>query len=205
MREFHQANPVKNICFPDMQGFTLTELTATIAIVAIMIALAVPSFNDSIERRRLRGAAEAVEADIQFARMEAIKESVSVRMDIKVQSTSAAWCSGMSLTSCDCQATPPSSCQIGGVEKTINGANYKNVQIAGTSPLGGAAIYDPRRGTVTWGDGTTNVEQSVDLYSNRYYVSVKLTTLGRVRICNPSTRPSGAPSTAIAFTGYPSC
>jgi type IV fimbrial biogenesis protein FimT len=56
-------------------GFTLIELMITLVILAIVITVGVPSFNDFIASQRVRTAASDVMADMAFARAEAIKES----------------------------------------------------------------------------------------------------------------------------------
>jgi prepilin-type N-terminal cleavage/methylation domain-containing protein len=56
-------------------GFTLIELMITIVIVAIVITVGVPSFNDFIASQRERTAASDLASDMAFARAEAIKES----------------------------------------------------------------------------------------------------------------------------------
>lgn len=55
------------------RGFTAIELMVVVAIVAILTALAAPSFAPLIERWRVRSAAEELSATIYFARSEAIK------------------------------------------------------------------------------------------------------------------------------------
>jgi type IV fimbrial biogenesis protein FimT len=57
------------------RGFTLIELMITIVIVAIVITVGVPSFNDFIASQRVRAAASDIMSDLAFARAEAIKES----------------------------------------------------------------------------------------------------------------------------------
>lgn len=52
-------------------GFTLVELLVVVALVAIVLTLAAPSFREMIEMRRLRGIAAQVVTDVQFARSEA--------------------------------------------------------------------------------------------------------------------------------------
>lgn len=54
-------------------GFTAMELLVTIAIAAILMALAAPSFATLIETWRVRQAAEELQATLYFARSEAIK------------------------------------------------------------------------------------------------------------------------------------
>ena len=58
---------------PAMGGFTAIELMVTLSIVAILTALALPSFNLLIERWRIRDAVESMRSTFLLARSEAIK------------------------------------------------------------------------------------------------------------------------------------
>ena len=51
--------PLKQILPPDQAGFTAIELLVVVAIVAILTALAAPSFTPLIERWRVRQARES--------------------------------------------------------------------------------------------------------------------------------------------------
>jgi len=55
------------------KGFTLIELLAVITLVGIMAAIAIVSTRDSREGYRFKGAARAIYADLQTARVGAIK------------------------------------------------------------------------------------------------------------------------------------
>lgn len=61
-------------------GFTLLELMVVIAILAILVALAVPSFNNLILRNRLHAAVQDISSVIDLARNEAIMRSHTVRL-----------------------------------------------------------------------------------------------------------------------------
>ena len=58
---------------PAQQGFTAIELMVTVSIVALLMALAAPSFTPLIESWRVRQATEQLQSTLHYARSEAIK------------------------------------------------------------------------------------------------------------------------------------
>lgn len=61
------------------RGFTLVELMITVAIAAILLVIAVPSFNHIINANRLTTTANILVNALNTARMEAIKRNASVQ------------------------------------------------------------------------------------------------------------------------------
>lgn len=59
-------------------GFTLIELMVTLAVVAITLAIGVPSFQSIVSDNRLSGAANGLIGAMNIARSEAIKRGRSV-------------------------------------------------------------------------------------------------------------------------------
>lgn len=55
------------------RGFTLIELMVTLAVMAIIVALAFPSFESVVNSNRLAGAANELMASLQTARMESLR------------------------------------------------------------------------------------------------------------------------------------
>ena len=55
-----------------MKGFSLVELMVAVAVLAILLAAAAPSFAEFFDRARLRGAADDVTSLIATARGEAV-------------------------------------------------------------------------------------------------------------------------------------
>lgn len=70
-----------------MTGFTAIELMVVVAIMAILAALAAPSFTPLIERWRVRQASEALQSTLFAARSEAIKRGGNVGIQKKPQNT----------------------------------------------------------------------------------------------------------------------
>lgn len=62
------------------RGFTIIELMITLVIVAVLLAVVVPSFTDLMARRRLEGAATELSTDLQYARTEAISRQRDVAL-----------------------------------------------------------------------------------------------------------------------------
>ena len=66
--------------FATQRGVTLMELMVAIAIVGITLSLALPSFNESMQRNRIAGQANEVMAALSLARMEAVRSNRPARV-----------------------------------------------------------------------------------------------------------------------------
>ena len=62
-------------------GFTLIDVLVAIMIIAILATVSVPNLNGLLQGYRLNGAARLVWLDVQRARMAAIKESRTIRVE----------------------------------------------------------------------------------------------------------------------------
>ncbi len=175
----------------DQKGLTLIELMVTIAVLAILAATALPSFRDSIERRRLIGAAETIYSELQYARSEAISRSSDVFVNF-VRTSDTIWCFGISAASgCDCTVTDPtsgSSCRlpIGGtnVLKVVSSLDYPGVRMTETP-----AFSNPSPNTETRFEhvrGTAKAGTVVTKSPGGREIRIKVSTLGRITMCSPS-------------------
>lgn len=72
------------------QGFTLVELMVTVTVIAVLLAVAVPSFSDLILSGRLTSYANDFVASTHLARSEAIKRNARVSMCVSANGTSCA-------------------------------------------------------------------------------------------------------------------
>ena len=71
-------------------GVTLVELLFTMAVLAILVAIAVPSFRGASLSSRLTAAANDLHASVQIARSEAIKSNTTVTLCTSTNGSSCA-------------------------------------------------------------------------------------------------------------------
>jgi type IV fimbrial biogenesis protein FimT len=62
------------------RGFTLVEMMVAVAIVAILMAVAVPNFQAFIRNTAIRSAAESMQAGLNLARSEALRRNARVTL-----------------------------------------------------------------------------------------------------------------------------
>ena len=79
-------------------GFTLIELMITIAIVAVLITLAAPSFSEFFAKNRLKRATEEVYGLIVKAKAETVTRNTNLTVSVDGD----AWCVGYADAACDC-------------------------------------------------------------------------------------------------------
>lgn len=73
-------------------GFTLVEMLVTIAILAIVLFIGVPSFNGMIRNSEMRSNSSDIVVALNYARMEAIKRGSNVHFGQRVGVT---WTGGL--------------------------------------------------------------------------------------------------------------
>lgn len=100
---------------PMQLGFTLIELMVAIAVLAILLGIAVPSFKDALLGSTLTSQANNLVAAINLARTEAIKRNVRVTLcassDGLACASSGGWEQGWIVK---CQTTDHLSCDANG-------------------------------------------------------------------------------------------
>lgn len=149
------------------KGVTLLELLVTIVVLAILVTIAVPSFRNLAERRRLVNATEAFYADLQFARSETVKRSRSLTVNV----------ANSCLTISD---TPASPVQV--IASTCISL-FPSISLETT---GMPMVFDRVRGTPSPTGGTLVLTSSSGLETR-----VIVSRFGRVRICSPAAKKVG--------------
>jgi prepilin-type N-terminal cleavage/methylation domain-containing protein len=149
-------------------GFTLTELLTVVAIAAILLAVAVPSFQPLFARWQLEGVANELHADLQFARSQAVSDNTTVTFT--TTSTSA---------------------------YTITGnQTYKTVTLpAGVSVSSGVAVaFLPQRGCTNATCSAADADFAVSGTGVNGTLQAVVNNMGRVRLCAPSGTFRGYPA-----------
>ncbi|MDB5814406.1 MAG: hypothetical protein JWN23_1523 [Rhodocyclales bacterium] len=79
-------------------GFTLIELMVTLAIIAILVALAAPAMNDLLQNNRIAATASAFGSAVNIARAEAVRRSTTVTLcasnDLTTPTCAGSWTDG---------------------------------------------------------------------------------------------------------------
>ena len=166
------------------QGFTLIEAMIVVAVIAVLLAVAVPSFSDFFEKNRLKRATEAVYGLITKARAEAVIRDT----DLSVSVDSGTWCAGYAVAAnCDCAETDPDvagACAVPvagtNVLQVVDGTSFDGVNIA--------ADFD----TTFDGIDSTADNDTISLSVGNWALDIRVSIYGRVRICAPNAnRPMG--------------
>lgn len=163
-------------------GLTLIEMMIVVAIIGIFAMIAIPSMRESLERQRIRGAAELIRDQLMVARNEAVKRSTNITVSFVGGSN---WAFGMSTSAC---APTGAGCTLpypdpgGGAPTTVStvfsSQAFQGVSLA-ASPTPANVVFDYVRGTAT---PTT---LALDLSVGSYAVRVGINAMGRPTICSP--------------------
>jgi type IV fimbrial biogenesis protein FimT len=160
------------------RGLTLLELLVTLAIVAVMMTLALPSFGSILARHRLKAAAEQMAADLGELRLISAQRGQALHLSLQ---PGAQWCYALATASgCDCRMRQ--SCQL----KTVRATDHPGVTLlAGAElPVDARHVGPLQRGGQALLQGSEGAQ-----------LRVGLTPLGRPQVCAPGG----------AVPGYPGC
>lgn len=169
-------------------GFTLPELMIVVAVIAILAAMAAPSFKDTFQAQRVEGATEALLAALQNAKAEAIKTNSTMRIVFKpdtVGVSHSTWCYGMTKAGdatcvCTADADATNDCATGSV---VQSTDYAGVKLRYNTDA--FRTFNPLRGTSNGGTVTFDG-------GNNKMLGVSILTIGKIRVCLPSGSTIGS-------------
>jgi prepilin-type N-terminal cleavage/methylation domain-containing protein len=166
-------------------GFTLIELMIVVVIVAVLLAVAGPSFYDTVVRNNVRTQASKIISSLALARSKAVAQNQPVTICASTDSTSAAvpscggtWMDGWIIfLDSDGDATPETGEILRQFDGPPSGYTIKNA----ISPLS----YYP--------DGTTSSSTSTPIYlcppdkDDSKVWSIEIEATGRPQMTAPGT------------------
>ena len=192
---------------PGDQGFTLVELLIVVAVIAVILVMAAPSFRDMVLMQRLRSITAQLVTDLQFARNEAVSRGTLLRLSFESNANLTCYTlytSSVIDNRCDCRLGPGAACVNGNVEvRTVQVPRSLAVQVAipptefdtafAFDNVTGGLFVIPTDDAALPFDGI-KIESAI---SNARKLVVRLNRAGRPLVCTPAgstmTEPACAP------------
>lgn len=158
-------------------GATLIEMLIGIAILAILIAVGVPSYKAWIQNTQIRTAAESVLNGMQLARNEAVRRNANVQLVLGAQSS---W-----------TISVPSTAEQ--IQTRSYGAGSKNVTVTKTPAAATTITFSPLGRVVANADASAAITQldfdvSTTILSATESRDLRIVVGagGNVRMCDPN-------------------
>jgi type IV fimbrial biogenesis protein FimT len=180
-------------------AFTLVELVVVVALVAVVLTLAAPSFRDFILMQRLKSINASVVTDLQFARSEAASRGVPVTVFLyRPVSGSTMSCytiytdrSIFPWGKCDCTLATPCPNASTTEIKTVRVPSSDSVTLAPPAGEPQEFAYDPYTGRISIRPVDYGVQPLPPFHVDTYIdASRKVRTAvgmsGRPQVCLPS-------------------
>ncbi|HEY2929577.1 GspH/FimT family pseudopilin [Piscinibacter sp.] len=171
------------------RGFTLIELMVVVALTAVILSLAAPSFSNFLAKRRVEGVASELVTDLQYARSEAVQRNANVGVIVESSCYSVYVLGTTDATSCTSRGT-------GSVElKTVQLATGSATLVFTSNNSKAFIEFEPVRGMAT---NASSVDYSgyinVTGSSGSWTLRAVVTKIGRVKTCSPDSSMTGVSS-----------
>lgn len=161
-------------------GFTLVELLVTLALAALLVAVAAPAMARFIDKARLSAAAQTLAQELRQARSHALSYQRAIYFSFATDAHG--WCYGWrDGSACHCASPAPATRCLSGTDKRIHlqrSADFPSVLLSpGRRAAHAAVLFSPVRGGAT---------AATFVLRNPYgEARVIVSPLGRVRLCSP--------------------
>lgn len=167
-----------------MVGFTLVELMVTLSVMAILLAIAAPSFRDTMNSNRAATQANELIAALNLARSEAVKRGTSVTVcqcadpnaATPICSTSAGWQNGWLVFS---DGSTLGSVDTGDTRLRVAQPASGGFTLTADSNYSNYVTYQPNGSSVGNGGGNTG---NLSLCISGYRRVINIGSTGRINV-----------------------
>lgn len=183
------------------RGFSLVEVMMSVVLIAIGLALALPSYRDMVEKRQITNGAEQLASFINTAQGVAMKTNQVVTISYNSNPASKNdWCVGAvsGTTACDCTQTDTAAadyCQIAAQPFVLNNSHTNDLKLLHNMNGDGDYAFDPIRGLFMDLDDSLTVELRSP--SEDFRLNLMVNNTGRVILCSEDS--------VHAVPGYATC
>jgi type IV fimbrial biogenesis protein FimT len=166
------------------RGLTLIESLVAVAITSVATGVALPGFQQALQKRHLDGAAAQLHTDMQLARSLAVAQNRTLRISFKTGSYGSCYVvhSG-SANDCSCDASGVPACSNGA--HALRSVNFEATGAVQLRSNVASMVLDPTKGTVS----PTGTLQVVGRDNRAVHLVVNV--MGRARLCTPSAGLQG--------------
>jgi type IV fimbrial biogenesis protein FimT len=169
------------------EGYTLIELFISLTVIAIGVALAVPSFEQSTQKRELTGAAEQLASFLSDAQSLAVRHNDLVTVAL-VDHGNSDWCVGAVLgqVACNCEVTDPSDsayCSVDGAPRVFDHSSAELTEMVAHS-ADTAFTFEPVRGIMAGADLGAAHFYSLRSENGDFGLQVSVLPTGRIQVCS---------------------
>lgn len=180
---------------PRMRGFSLIELMVAVAVLAIGLMVAIPSFNETRQRSALRGASDQVVSFWANARFEALKRNQRIKVGLYRDGDS--FCLGANTatgntdtTACNCLT---GACNV--ASYPASQAEWRGIRAPADVGKNGSAfaVIDPKRGGLGAAGQAGFWELRAPAGGPDYRLDVHINVFGRAVTCEPADAGSKIP------------
>jgi prepilin-type N-terminal cleavage/methylation domain-containing protein len=172
-------------------GFTLIELLVVVTVIGVSVSLAVPSWEQISQKRRLTNATEQVASFLAVAQSAAQKRNQAVSLAFN-RTGNQSWCVGAVGGSggCDCTETDTTSaqfCAVDGAPYVIESSSFQFLNLTeadDTQPGEGDShiTFDPVRGILQ--PSGDRLQFTFESSGGYYQLRLVVSPTGLLTICN---------------------
>lgn len=184
-------------------GFSIIEMMIALVLIAIGSALALPSYQNMIEKRHLSRGAEQLMAFVNSAQSRSLQWNERLNVSW-IRTGDTAWCVGANLgdTVCNCTVTDANSATYCGIDDVpwilgsdIAGDRMLLKSISGDDGGDAAYSFDPERGLFI--NLNDSLAFEMESKNQNYQVELRVNNTGQASLCSTDT--------AHAIPGYSVC